>query len=166
MPSVPLPPLHVQVEKVPSPQKSSDHHTALATEGTIRSPQPKPQPQPSPLITPHIVPRVADDVVTMKALGKEGKWEQALEVLKRLKEDAAISGDRSIKPGLEVFNAAVAAVSRSGKLDEVREARWVVKQFLLIRVDLRGWAPVRVVARLGSVRHWCFTQACFRRGGG
>lgn len=107
----------VQVEEVLSPRTSNDHHTTPAMECMTRKPQPQ------PLITPDISPRVADDEVRIKALGKEGKWEQALEVLKRLKEDAATSGDRSLKPGLEVFNAAVTAVSRSGKLDEVCGAR-------------------------------------------
>ena len=97
----------VQVEADLLPRATHGHHAGAATAEASR-----PQPLPVP-------PRQADDVAKMKALGKDGKWRQALDVLERLKEDAAASGDRSLFPGLEVFNAAIAAVSRSGKWEEV-----------------------------------------------
>lgn len=64
----------------------------------------------------------------MKALGREGKWREALAVLSQLKKDAAAAaaaattagnGGDGIAPNLTVYNAAVSAVSRSGKWDEV-----------------------------------------------
>ena len=64
----------------------------------------------------------------MKALGKEGRWREALAVLTQLKADAAAGaegggggggGGTDWASNVTVYNAAISAVSRSGKWDEV-----------------------------------------------
>lgn len=93
------------------------HHTAGAAAATAVASSPVTA-EPAP------PPRVADDIAAMKALGKEGRWREAVAVLSQLKEDAAAAsnGDgNDLAPNLAVYNAAISAVSRSGKWDEVRE---------------------------------------------
>lgn len=92
------------------------HHTAAGAAAVVTSSPVAAEPAPPP--------RVADDIAAMKALGKEGKWREAVAVLSQLKEDAsaASNGDgNDLAPNLAVYNAAISAVSRSGKWDEVRE---------------------------------------------
>ncbi|CAM9447310.1 unnamed protein product, partial [Ectocarpus sp. 13 AM-2016] len=90
------------------------HHTAAeAAAAAVASSAGAAQPAPPP--------RVADDIAAMKALGKEGKWREAVAVLSQLKEDAsaASNGDgNDLALNLAVYNAAISAVSRSGKWDE------------------------------------------------
>lgn len=76
--------------------------------------------------------RFVDDVATMKALGKQGRWREVLCVLDRLKEEAAEAAEANEDagwggsivpplppPDLMVYNAAIGALSKSGKWDEV-----------------------------------------------
>ncbi|CAN0516516.1 unnamed protein product, partial [Ectocarpus sp. 12 AP-2014] len=90
------------------------HHTAAgAAAAAVASSAVTAEPAPPP--------RVADDIAAMKALGKEGKWREAVAVLSQLKKDAAAAsnGDgNDLAPNLAVYNAAISAVSRSGKWDE------------------------------------------------
>eukprot|EP00903_Cladosiphon_okamuranus_P012196 g11439.t1 len=76
---------------------------------------------------PPLSARAADAVAAMKALGKDGRWREALAVLAQLKAAAAAGvegegwgegvGD-DLAPNVTVYNAAISAVSRSGKWDE------------------------------------------------
>lgn len=62
-------------------------------------------------------PRLGEAASRMKTLGKEGKWREVMSVLRELQRDAET--DSALRPDLTVFNAAVGAVAKSGRWEEV-----------------------------------------------
>lgn len=106
---------------------------AVTSPSSGSAPMDKPPPPPPPPLPPppSLPARAAEAVAAMKALGKEGKWREALAVLSQLKADAAAEAaagsggggggsNLDLAPNVTVYNAAISAVSRSGKWDEVR----------------------------------------------
>lgn len=61
--------------------------------------------------------RVDDDMARMKALGKNGQWREVMSVFRELQRGS--EADFSLSPDLAVFNAAISAVAKSGRMDEV-----------------------------------------------
>lgn len=121
-------PFAVPIDLNGGPSAINGHHPAAvntASTGALATGPPSNDSAVPPPPAPPLPPRLADDIAEMKALGKEGRWREAVAVLSRLKGDAAAAteggdGGSDLAPNLAVYNAAISAVSRSAQWDEVR----------------------------------------------